>query len=307
MLLEVPVNAWPDSRRCPPEGRRAEGDNENTRRRLGVVSLKRATFAARGGAMSPGLALGLREGFRSRFELVPALTDALVEEVYRLRHRVYCEELGFEAIRPDARQRDEYDSQAIHLLLRMAGEGAPVGCARLLRPHPTDTASSLPFEKFCAASLDRSIVDPSRLPRRAVAEISRLAVRSEFRRRKGEAQQPAPLSESDFGTDESPRFPYIPVSLYLGIVAIAGIHGIESLFMLTEPRLSLHFAKLGVAVRQIGSPIEHRGLRVPSMMSVSGTVSRLDEYVRPLYLQITEEVARTLRARGAPKEPPTFH
>ncbi len=253
-------------------------------------------------------ALDLREGFRSRFEVIPAVSDALIEQVHRVRHQVYCEELGFEAIRPDAQERDAYDAHAVHLLLRKAGGGAPVGCARLVRPNPTHPAVPLPFEKFCAASLDRSIIDPARLPRSTVAEVSRLAVMSEFRRRKGEARQPAPLSEGDFGTEQNPRFPYILVSLYLGIVAIASIHGVESLFMLTEPRLAAHFAKFGVTVRQIGTPIEHRGLRIPSMMSVSEIVSGLNEYCRPLYLELMEEVARTLRARGAPEEdPPTLH
>lgn len=252
-------------------------------------------------------ALDLREGFRARFEVIPAVSGTLVAQVYRVRHQVYCEELGFEAIRPDAQERDHYDNHAVHLLLRKAGEGAPVGCARLVRPNPGNPTALLPFERFCAASLDRSTVDPARLPRSTVAEVSRLAVLSEFRRRKGEARQPAPLSEFDFGTDQNPRFPYILVSLYLGIVAIAGIHGIESLFTLTEPRLAGHFAKLGVTVRQIGSPIEHRGLRFPSMISVSEVVSGLNEYCRPLYLELMEEVARTLRVRGAPDEPPTLH
>jgi N-acyl amino acid synthase of PEP-CTERM/exosortase system len=250
-------------------------------------------------------ALDLREGFRSRFAVVPAISENLVEEVYRVRHRVYCEELGFEAVRPDAQERDEYDAHAVHLLLRQAGTGEPVGCARLVRPNPLDPTAPLPFERFCAASLDRSIVDPVRLPRGTVAEVSRLAVMSQFRRRKGEAAQPAPVSEGDFGTDENPRFPYILVSLYLGIVAMAGIHGVETLFILTEPRLAAHFAKLGVGVRQIGTPIEHRGLRIPSMMSVSGIVSGLNGYVRPLYLEVMEEVAHALRARG--DEPPTLH
>jgi len=257
--------------------------------------------------MPPAPALDLREGFRSRFEVMPAVSETLVEEAFRVRHRVYCEELGFDAIRPDALERDQYDDHAIHLLLRKAGRGDPVGCARLVRTNPIDPAAPLPFEKFCAASLDRSIVDPARLTRSTVAEVSRLAVIREFRRRKGEARQPAPLSEGDFGTADHPRFPYILVSLYLGIVAIAGIHGIESLFMLTEPRLAAHFAKLGVAVRQIGSPIEHRGLHIPSMMSVSGIVSGLNEYCRPLYLEVMEDIAGALRARGAPEKPPTLH
>jgi N-acyl amino acid synthase of PEP-CTERM/exosortase system len=249
-------------------------------------------------------AFDLREGFRSRFEVIPALSDALVEQVYRVRHRVYCEELGFAAIRPDAQERDDFDNHSVHLLLRKAGEGAPIGCARLVRPDPTNPSAPLPFERFCAASLNRSIVDPALLPRSTVAEVSRLAVMREFRRRKGEARQPAPLSEGDFGTEENRRFPYLLASLYLGIVAIASSHGIESLFMLTEPRLATHFAKLGVTVRQIGSPIEHRGLHIPSMMSVSEIVSGLNEYCRPLYLELMEEVVRT---RGAPEKPLTLH
>jgi len=251
--------------------------------------------------------LSLREGFCSRFEVIPAVSDALVEQVYRVRHRVYCEELGFEAIRPNAQERDDYDDHSVHLLLREAGEGLPVGCARLVRPKLTNPSAPLPFEEFCAASLDRSIVDPARLPRSTIAEVSRLAVLSEFRRRQGEAAQPAPLSEGDFGTYQYPRFPYILVSLYLGLVAVASIHGIESLFMLTEPRLAAHFAKLGVTVRHIGSPIEHRGLRIPSMMNVSEIVSGLNEYCRPLYFELLDEVARVLPARGARGQPPTLH
>ena len=252
-------------------------------------------------------ALDLRQGFRSCFEVVPAVSDALVEQVYRVRHQVYCEELGFEAIRPDAQEHDDFDANSLHLLLRKAGDGTPVGCARLVRPNPIDPSAPLPFERFCAASLDRSIIDPARLPRNTVAEVSRLAVMSEFRRRRGEARQPVPLSEGDFGTDEYPRFPYILVSLYLGIVAIGSIRGIESLFMLTEPRVAAHFATLGVSVRQIGSPIAHRGLRIPSMMSVSEIVSGLSAHCRPLYLELMEEVSRSLRARGAPENPPTLH
>lgn len=252
-------------------------------------------------------ALDLREGFRSRFEVVPAVSAALVEQAYRVRHRVYCDELGFDAIRPDALARDRYDAHAVQLLLRKAGAGSPVGCVRLVRANPADPSALLPFERFCAASLDRSIVDPARLPRNSVAEVSHLAVMSDFRRRKGEAQQPAPLSEGDFGTDHQPRFPYVQVSLYLGVVAIAGIHGIESLLMLTEPRLATHFAKLGVTVRQIGSPIEHRGLRIPSMMSVSEVLSGLNETTRPLYLELADEVSRALRAGDTPAEPPTLH
>lgn len=45
---------------------------------------------------------------------------------------------------------------------------------------------------------------------------------------------------------------HIPVGLYLGTIEMAALHGIDTLFVLTEPRLAGHFSKLGVKTRQIG-------------------------------------------------------
>ena len=52
------------------------------------------------------------------------------------------------------------------------------------------------------------------------------------------------------------------------MIAQARHHGIETLFMLTERRLAKQLSRLGVNVHKIGAPIEHRGIRYPSMMSV---------------------------------------
>ena len=38
----------------------------------------------------------LGNAFKQHFEIVPAFSDALKEEVYRVRHQVYCEDLKFE-------------------------------------------------------------------------------------------------------------------------------------------------------------------------------------------------------------------
>ena len=54
-----------------------------------------------------------------------------------------------------------------------------------------------------------------------------------------------------FGTAERPRFPYLTVGLYLGTIALAREHDIKTLFVLTEPKLARHLARLGVVVRQI--------------------------------------------------------
>lgn len=108
------------------------------------------------------------------------------------------------------------------------------------------------------------------------------------------------LSDDDFGTKDQPRFPYIPIGLYLAVVAMAKREGIETLFMLTEPRLADHFSKLGVRIIQIGGPVEHRGIRVPSMMSVSEVIAGLRFFVKPIWRVVVEEIDAGYAALGRP-------
>lgn len=233
----------------------------------------------------------LGHGFRKYFEIHPALDDALRDDVYRIRHEVYCEELAFEPRRPDRRETDPFDAHSLHCLMRTAH--APkqlVGCTRLVFAKPGESDYLLPFERTCAHTLDRSIVDPARLPRDRIAEVSRLAVRAPYRRRRGEIARSAPIDDEDFGSLVQPRFPYIPIGLYLGAIALAARSGIETVFVLTEPRLASHFAKLGVDVRQIGGPVEHRGTRIPSMMDVQSIIKGMRFLVKPIWRVIHEEI-----------------
>ncbi len=235
--------------------------------------------------------LNLAEGFKRYFEIMPALDDALRNDVYFIRHDVYARELGFEPVRPDQRETDAYDPHSIHCLLRTVD--APtrlVGCARLVLTDPHDRDAPLPFEKSCRNSLFRDVVDPARLPRDRVAEVSRLAVMSEFRRRRGEGQREVAIDDRDFGDKEQPRFPYIPVSLYIAAVVLAQRNEIEYIFTLTEPRLAEHFAKLGVNIIPIGAPVEHRGMRVPSMIEVATVVSGMRIMLRPLWKEIEGQI-----------------
>ena len=147
--------------------------------------------------------------------------------------------------------------------------------------------------------LDRDLADPGEMPRLSMCEVSRLAVLKGFRRRKGEEAVAASVSDEDFaphgGED---RFPFIPISLYLGVVAIARHLDIEHLFILTEPRLARHFARIGFPIRTIGGPVEHHGVRVPSLLSSSQLVQGLRPMMRPLYDVIQRSVENAFRARS---------
>lgn len=237
----------------------------------------------------------LGASFRSYFEIVPAITSALRDDVYRIRHEVYCEQLGYEPENADRKEQDEYDAHSLHCLMRTSTKPQRlVGCTRLVLTRPDDPDYPLPFERACANAIDRSIIDPAKLPRKSIAEVSRLAVSAEFRRRKGEQQDPVAVSGDNFGTPQQPRFPFIPIGLYLGTVAVAERSGIETMFLLTEPRLLEHFNKLGMQITQIGGAIEHRGMRIPSMMPVASIIKEMRSFVKPLYREICEEIDQAL-------------
>lgn len=240
----------------------------------------------------------LGSGFSEYFEFLPALDEASRREVYRIRHEVYCRDLGWEPVRDDGLEQDEFDAQSIHCLLRRKGSGEPVGCTRLiLRQSEPPPSEPLPFEHHCDKALHRHLIDPSQLPADQQAEVSRLAVMRNYRQRKGEQDAAVALSDDDFASrGPQSRFPYIPVGLYLGVASIAQRLGREYVFVLTEPRLARHFSRIGFAIDTVGDPVEHRGLRAPSLLRASEFMANLRSSIHPLYNVIDASVAAAFAA-----------
>jgi N-acyl amino acid synthase of PEP-CTERM/exosortase system len=230
--------------------------------------------------------LDLGREFRKYFGVVRATTDALRQEAYAIRHRVYCEELGHEALRPDGREVDAHDAHAEHLLLGSVEHSRYVACARMI-PAGLPGAP-LPIEEACAATLGARWSNLKRS--RRIAELSRLAVTAEFRRRKGEQDRGLSIGDADFGTASRPRFPYVPVGLALAAIALARRQQIDVLVVLTEPQIATHFARLGMLLQQIGGPVQQRGTRVPYAMSVGGIVGGMRAFMRPLYRAIDQDL-----------------
>jgi N-acyl amino acid synthase of PEP-CTERM/exosortase system len=242
--------------------------------------------------------LNLGAGFSRYFAAQPAVTDELRRVAYRIRHDVYCRELGYEPVRPDGLETDAYDAHAAHCLVRSKADQDFIGCIRIVFTRPDDAYQPLPVERLCADTIDRRIVDPARLPRDTIAEVSRLAVVSRYRRRRGESARPGGIDECDFGTPERPRFPYLTAGLYLAMMAQARRHGIETLFFLTELRLVRQLTRLGVRLQRIGGAVEHRGQRVPSLLCVDEVIEGFGPLVRPFYEVVEREIDAGYRERG---------
>jgi N-acyl amino acid synthase of PEP-CTERM/exosortase system len=237
--------------------------------------------------------------FKEYLELVQAVSPELKDEVYHLRHRVYCDELGFERPSADGRERDEFDGHSRHLLLRSVKSGASIGCIRLVMAPANAPKAQLPFEKIFSAAADGRDVVPMAARRNTMAEVSRLTLAREFRGRR----RPDLRSRRSSGlrharaSDASVR----AAGAYLGALAHAKHLGVSRLFLLTEPRLRAHLKRLGFRGRQIGGAVEHRGQRVLSMADVSDTVAHLPFFMRPLYSMIFLEVSES---RGVDRRHP---
>lgn len=234
--------------------------------------------------------LQLRSEFDKHFEIVPATTPDLVEACFKVRYRVYCEELRWEPLNDEKLEYDQFDEHALHILLRSKRLNEFVGCIRLIRCNPDRPFDRLPIELSCFHTLDYRLLENLAIPRTAMAEVSRLAVDSRFRRRKGEFVRPVGLSDEDYGSLAKPRFPFIPVGLYLAMLESAQIHGIDTLYMLTEPWLVQHLRRLGIRIEPIGGAVTHHGERIPSLMSVGVTIRSLHLLVRPLFNSISTTV-----------------
>lgn len=237
----------------------------------------------------------LSETFHARFKVAVALDSGLQREVYRVRHAVYCEEFGFEETNTEQLEMDQFDDNSTAILIKDITNNQYIACARIVHVSPASPSDPLPFEIVTAGHLYRWVAEDT-TERRRVGEISRLAVTSQFRRRRTDVG-PAPLSEHDFAYGGAvQRFPFIMAGLYLGLLAVADIEGLDRLYLLTEQRLANHLSRLGVEITQVGDPVEHRGLRVPSVIQVRSVVSALQGFVRPLYDEIHGEIAHSLHA-----------
>lgn len=198
--------------------------------------------------------------FQQSFQIVLADTNQLVEEVFRLRYRVYCEELNYENCEafPDGMERDSYDRRAVYCLLKHRASNSFVGCVRVLLSDPKHLEAKFPFEQFLGSSSLN--FDLPALPRQAICEVSRLAIISEFRRQKGAVGRAA-----DVQLTEVERFllPSLPLGLYLAATSVALELGIDNAFAMMEGRLARHLQRFGLYFQQVAPLTDYHGMRAP--------------------------------------------
>lgn len=219
------------------------------------------------------------EQFREQFQILVADTNELKDEVFKIRYEVYCQELNYESTEkfPSFLEVDNYDEHSIHCLLKHRQSNTYTGCIRLVFPDTENPERSLPLTRACQLELDLS-----QLPPHSYGEVSRLAVRGQFRRRTGEAQTPGGLLIFPHQTNdpqEKRGFPIIALSLYLAATCLGIETGMERVFVLMEPRLARHLRYFGFYFTQIGDFVEFHGKRGPYQITTEEVLNGLPAHI----------------------------
>ncbi len=189
-----------------------------------------------------------------------ARTEPQRNEVHRLRHQVYCEELRFEPLRPDGRETDPFDPRSVYCMVLHRRSGVLAGTVRLVGKH--HAGEQLPMEAHCAHGLTRESLLPRHFPPHEVCEISRLAVPPRFRKQRAEPPEGASaLGQMGFSAEELRTFPYIAVGLYLSAIAMARHTGRFHMYAVMEPRLARGLGFAGIRFERLGPVIEYHGQR----------------------------------------------
>ncbi len=226
--------------------------------------------------------------FQNYFQLLIADTPELMERVHRIRYEVFCREFHFEQEEscPGGLERDVYDDQAIHCLIMHRGSQMPAGCVRLVQTSVTDPAALLPIERYCAASLAPGETHPSRLPRKGLCEISRLAVSGQFRKRRGEAESPLGANEELPVTSEIEYriFPLLSFTLFLAVLSLSIFTQRRDSLAMMEPWLARHLQMMGFSFRQIGEVTDYHGARAAFHYTLEQALA--DKARRPILQQL---------------------
>ncbi|MFC6668980.1 PEP-CTERM/exosortase system-associated acyltransferase [Marinobacterium aestuariivivens] len=233
--------------------------------------------------------------FKKYFSVRLADTEALRREAFRIRYEVYCEELGFEDKEafPDGLERDEFDVFSDHLLLEHNISKEFAGTVRFVHTSASNPKQILPLEKYCGFAFDPGLFDLNAQQRGSIAEVSRLAVSSHFRRRSGELGKPFVLEgmRTDV-SDHARNFPYIAVGLYLGAAALFVQQNYHFALVMMEPRLARALTRVGIRFQKAGEPIDYHGVRAPFYISTEILLSHLIPPIREMLDSINMQLER---------------
>lgn len=236
----------------------------------------------------------LSDIFKSFFEIEVATTEEMVNKVFEVRYQVYCIDRPFEdpSQFPDKREHDAYDPRSAHALIRHRGTGDSVAVVRLVMAGYNPEQSDFPMEGPSVHRMSQQAQDTiAATPRQHMAEISRMAVSREFRRRLNEQESPTGVTDQTCYADaEGGRraMPYISLGLFAAILRMSVKHNVTHWMAVMEPAQLRLLKRFGVEFDHVGPVMEYHGLRRPAFTEAASLINGILRRRPDVWKLITE-------------------
>ncbi|KPJ98147.1 MAG: hypothetical protein AMJ60_09285 [Desulfobacterales bacterium SG8_35] len=240
-----------------------------------------------------------------RIKFVEVDSEFLKKEIYRLRYDVYVSEFGFEKKEdhPAGLERDIYDSHAVELaaIEQINAESQKIiGTIRLI----LHSEHGFPIENAVPVDLTEA-----RPPIDRIAEISRLTISREYRRRQGDglfgvesylkASEGGMLPDREEPQNAKVRIqPYLILGLFKELYQVSKKLGITHWYMITEKKLWYALKRFDLIFRQIGEPVHYHGLRIPYL----GIVEEIEQHLMKKHMDFYQDFLVGLDKRFWPAE-----
>lgn len=209
--------------------------------------------------------------------------ENILNDIFCLRYQVYVNEWGFESPHdhPAGLEYDEYDEHSVHVYARSDAQDQVIGTVRMV----LNSSLGFPLERHF------DITDlPADIDRNAIAEISRLAISKEYRRRA--------IDRKIFGLERTapnqiPRFVengddfrrhcehQLVRGLYLNIYRDSKLRGLTHLYAAMAKGLHIILKRWGIYFVQIGPEKDYHGIRAPYLVSLE-SIARSWEKMDPV-------------------------
>lgn len=234
----------------------------------------------------------ITESFRAHLEAKKAISDDLRNDAYKVRYSVYCVERGYEDQTkfPDRMERDQFDNESVHALVRHKKSKKPVGVVRLVLPNRRKPGRQFPIEMHFGHRFDASILNKFHFSRSNIAEVSRFAV-SKQSLAKIQKQLAGEVNHKNYDLREKdPRLllPHISLGLIAMLFAISDEQGIDYWYAAMEPSLSRLLTRLGIHFIPIGPVMNYHGKRQPMIAKVDDLLDNIAHTRKDFYRLITD-------------------
>ncbi len=223
--------------------------------------------------------MSIIDAFNTYFEMIPANTDELKQEVYKLRYQVYCLEKGFLETRTNNIEYDEYDAYSSHYLIRHRETDCYMATTRLILPDSNHPERLFPMEVY--NQIDN--IEQLKTIRRAnLAELSRFCVSKQFRRRANERELIVTndVDENRCSRREKDSSAHLTLALFACAIRISAEHNIHYWYAIMEPASKRIASALGIHFIEMGPPsssVHYYGIRVPYVIKVDDLLNDVAE------------------------------